>query len=219
VSKNKTEQAASGRAEPYARILDLTEAGLWIALLVVGSLVALAVLRDSETRYRPPATAMPAPDGLIEAEDFRELGKRRDFSFWLQPTSGFTSGNWSADGHMFANNTMEGDWVDLAFPKYESGLYTAELFATKAGDYGIIEILLNGKSLGEFDLWSGRGVLPTGALVLGELELTDEENVLRIKVAGKNEHSIAPYYQFGIDGIRIEKFAPAPATDEAGESQ
>jgi hypothetical protein len=45
LSEQESEQAYTGRAESRGRILDWTEAGLWIALLVVGSLVALAVLR------------------------------------------------------------------------------------------------------------------------------------------------------------------------------
>ena len=60
------------RAKSHGRILDWTEAGLWIVLLVVGSLVALAVLRDNEGRSRPRPAVKPAPGGLIEAENLPE---------------------------------------------------------------------------------------------------------------------------------------------------
>jgi len=197
------------RAERYGPILDLTEAGLWIVLLVVGTLVALAVLRDSEGRNRTRALAEPAPGGLIEAENLPVIAKSRDFTFWLQPSTGFSGGNWSADAHMFASNTAEGDWIDLQLPERKPGRYSIELFMTKAADYGIVEVSINGTPRGTFDLFSGRGVLPTGALELGDVQLGGREDVMRIAVIGKNPNATAPFFQFGIDGIRIRKAAPA----------
>jgi hypothetical protein len=216
VSKRGQKQAHADRAEPYGRILDLTEAGLWIVLLVVGSLVALAVLRDSETRNRPRADAKPAPGGLIEAEDLPVIAKSREFSFWLQPSTGFSAGYWSADGHMFAHKTVDGDWIELGLPVQEPGRYALELFMTKAADYGIIAVSVNGARRGTFDLWSGRGVVPTGALKLGDVELGGREDVIRFTVEGKNPNAMSPFFQFGIDGIRIKE--PASVRIEDGEA-
>ena len=215
MSEQETEHAHADRAKPYGRMLDWTEAGLWIVLLVVGSLVALAVLRDSETRNRPRADAKPAPGGLIEAEDLPVIAKSREFSFWLQPATGFRGGNWSKDGHMFAHDTAVGDWIEFRLPAQEPGRYALELFLTKAADYGIVAVSLNGAQLGTFDLWSGRGVVPTGALKLGDVELGGREDVLRVAVAGNNPNALPPFFQFGIDGIRIG--IPAPLTSSEGE--
>ena len=211
MTEGKHEQANAGRAEPYGRILDWTEAGLWIVLLIVGVLVALAVLRDSETRHRPSPTAKPAPGGLIEAENLPVIAKSREFSFWLQPASGFTGGYWSKDGHMFAHDTRQGDWIELRLPEQEPGRYALELFMTKAADYGIIGVFVNNTRLGAFDLWSGRGVVPSGALELGEVELVGRKNVLRLQVEGKNPNAAPPFFQFGMDGIRIR--VPASVSD------
>jgi hypothetical protein len=209
LSEAESEQAQTSRAESHGRILDWTEAGLWIVLLVVGSLVALAVLRDSEGRTRPRADAKPAPGGLIEAEDLLVIAKSRDFTFWLQPSSGFLAGNWSKDGHMFAHATNKGDWIQLRLPEREPGLYALEIFFTKAKDYGIIAAFVNETELGQFDLWSARDILPTGALQLGDVQLGGRKNVLRLEVVGKNPNASPPFYQFAIDGIRIRKSAPA----------
>jgi len=216
VTEGKNEQANAGRAEPHGRILDLTEAGLWIVLLIVGVLVALAVLRDSETRHRPSPTAKPAPGGLIEAEDLPVIAKSREFSFWLQPSSGFTGGYWSKDGHMFAHDTQQGDWIELRLPEQEPGRYALEIFMTKAADYGIVAVFVNNTRLGAFDLWSGRGVVPSGALKLGEVQLVGRKNVLRLQIEGKNPNATPPFYQFGIDGIRIR--VPASVSDAEGDS-
>jgi hypothetical protein len=203
------EPAHADRAKSHHRILDWTEAGLWIVLLVVGSLVALAVLRDSEGRNRIRAAAKPAPGGLIEAEDLPVIAKSREFPFWLQPSTGFPAGNWSKDGHMFASKPTLGDWIELRLPEREPGHYAFEIFFTKAADYGVIAVFVNEVRLGDFDLWSARDILPTGALKLGDVELFSRKNVLRLEVAGKNPNAAPPFYQFGIDGVRIGKPAPA----------
>jgi hypothetical protein len=216
VSKRGQKQAHADRVEPHGRILDLTEAGLWIALLVIGSLVALAVLRDGETRNRTRADAKPAPGGLIEAEDLPVIAKSREFSFWRQPSTGFSAGFWSDDSHMFAHKTEDGDWIELGLPEQEPGRYAIELFMTKAADYGIIAVSINGVRREAFDLWSGRGVVPTGAHKLDDVELSGSDDVIRFAIEGKNPNAISPFFQFGIDGIRIEE--PASLPDGDGET-
>jgi hypothetical protein len=212
VIETEREPAHADRSKLHGRILDWTEAGLWLVLLVVGSLVALAVIRDNDARTRPRADAKPAPGGLIEAEDLPVIAKSREFTFWLQPSSGFLAGKWSKDGHMFANGTRQGDWVELRLPEQEPGQYPLEIFFTKAADYGIVSVTVNEVELGNFDLWSPREILPTGALNLGDVQLGGSKSVLRVEVVGKNPNAAAPFYQFGIDGIRIGK--PEPAASE-----
>jgi hypothetical protein len=142
--------------------------------------------------------------GLIEAENMRVLGKSRDFTFWLQPTADFRTGRWSQDGHMFAFGTQKGDWIDLEFPEFEPGKYRMSLFMTKAADYGIVNVSLNGTPIGEpIDLWSGYGVMPTNKLDLGIVELRGEDDVLRLAVNATNPKAAAPFFQFGIDGVRL----------------
>ena len=215
MSEQTREPVHAARAKTYGRILDWTEAGLWIGLVVIGSLVALAVLHEDETRNRLRAALDPAPGGLIEAEDLPVIAKSREFSFWLQPASGFRGGNWSKDDHMFAHGTVDGDWIEFRLPVQEPGRYALELFLTKAADYGIVAVSVNGTRLGTFDLWHGRGVVPTGALKLSDVELGGSEDVLRVAVEGKNPNASSPFFQFGIDGIRIGE--PAPLT--SGESK
>jgi hypothetical protein len=184
------------------RWLDGIEAVLWVGLLVVGSIVALAVLREAEGT-RPPEHLV-APSGLIEAEELRLLGKSREFSFWLQPTSSFTGGRWSEDGQMLAAGTQAGDWLELELPEREPGRQRLEIFLTKAADYGVVTVSLNGSPLGgEIDLFSDRGVMPTGPLDLGEVELRGRGDVLRLAVPRANEKTAPPHFQFGIDGIRL----------------
>ena len=185
------------------RWLDGIEAILWVALLVIGSVVATAVLREIEGT-RPPEHLV-APSNVTEAEKLRLVNKSREFSFWLQPTSSFTGGRWSDDGQMLAVGTQQGDWLELELPpRDEPGKQRLEVFLTKASDYGIVTLALNGTPLGgEIDLFSDRGVLPTGAIDLGVVDLRREGDLLRITVVGANERTAPPHFQFGIDGIRL----------------
>jgi hypothetical protein len=116
---------------------------------------------------------------------------------------------------MFANTTARGDWIELRLPEREPGRYALELLLTKAADYGIVTVSVNGAKLGTFDLWYGRSVVPTGALKLGDVTLGGREDVLRVTVEGKNSNASPPYFRFGIDGIRIGE--PASVTSEAAE--
>jgi hypothetical protein len=184
------------------RWLDGIEAVLWIGLLVFGSVVALAVFREGEGN-RPPEHLV-APSGLIEAEQLRLVGKSREFDFWLQPTSSFSGGRWSEDGQMLAVGTQQGDWIELELPEREPGRQRLELFLTRAADYGVVAVSLNGTPLGgELDLFSDRGVVPTGAVDLGAVELRGKGDVLRIGVVRANPKTAPPHFQFGIDGIRL----------------
>ena len=108
---------------------------------------------------------------------------------------------------MFANGTRQGDWIELRLPEREPGLYELELFMTKAADYGIVAVYVNEVLLGTFDLLSLREVVPTGALKLGAVQLAGRKNTLRVEVVGKNPNAASPFYQFGIDGVRIGKTA------------
>jgi hypothetical protein len=200
-----TNAAPSESASPRTtldRWLDGIEAVLWIGLLVFGSVVALAVFREAEGN-RPPEHLV-APSDLIEAEQLRLVGKSREFDFWLQPTSSFTGGRWSEDGQMLAVGTQQGDWLDLELPEREPGKQRLEIFLTKAADYGVVSVSLNGAVLGgEVDLFSDRGVMPTGAVDLGAVELRGKGDVLRVSVVRANEKTAPPHFQFGIDGIRL----------------
>jgi D-arabinan exo alpha-(1,3)/(1,5)-arabinofuranosidase (non-reducing end) len=181
------------------RLLDAAEVVLWIALLVLGILIGLTVLRE----WAGPKPRQ-APESLVEAEDLPVVGRSRDFSFWLQPTKDFAGGGWSKDAHMFAVTDRIGDWIELGLPERKPGRYRLEIFATRAGDYGVLAASVDGQRAdGDIDLWSGEGVVPTGRIDLGSVELKGKGDVLRLEVIGANRKASPPFYQFGVDGIRL----------------
>ena len=203
--RDGNETASQGKRSRWLdRALDLAEAFLWIALLAVGSLIALTVLKEDSGR--PQRTATPAAEVSVEAEDMRVVARSRDFTFWLQPTTDFAGGRWSKDGQMFAHGAQKGDWIELELPEREPGSYRLELILTRSADYGIVSVSLNGVPIGEeIDLWSNRGVVPTDPLDFGSVELRGSGDVMRLEVTGANPASRAPHFQFGIDGVRLTR--------------
>jgi hypothetical protein len=211
MGSHEPETSIEGRA--WHRILDAIEALLWVGLIVAGGTVAFTVLRTDPDRESSRAELDPPPVGIVEAEALPVLS--RAFTFWLQSTADFRGGRWSSDGHMFAFGTQEGDWIDLALPEQEPGRYRLELFLTKAADYGVVAAFLNGELVGEeLDLWSSHGVVPTGAQDLGIVELRGRGDVLRLAIVGSHPAASAPFFQLGIDGVRLE-----PSRESSGASE
>jgi hypothetical protein len=188
------------RSVKAERIASWIEAGLWAGLLALGSLLALSVME--------PSAQTPPPRQLIEAEELEIVARSGKFNFWLQPTKDFAGGRWSGDGQMFAVRAQRGDWIELALPQLaapsDAQGYSLTLYLTRAPDYGIVSYHLNGSPLAvQTDLWSERGVLPTGPVDLGRVPLREGRNTLRITVNGTNPRSRAPHYQFGFDGLEL----------------
>ena len=191
------------------RVLDVAELVLWPALLIFGSLVAWEIFEQGKEAGWPPGV-FSAPSHIVDAEDLHLATLSRSFQVRLQPTSNFSRGRWSGDRHMFVVGMRKGDWLELELPVSDPGRYGLELFLTRSHDYGIVVVSLNGEPAGgEVDLWSGEGVVPSGPIDLGLVELGEAPNVLRITVVGTNSHSTAPFYQFGIDGVRLTPAAEA----------
>ena len=79
------------------------------------------------------------------------------------------------------------------------------LYTTRAPDYGVLEVLLDGQPLGAFDAW-GLGVLASGAVPLGQRHLPAGKHELRFVVRSKNPASTA--YHLGIDAIELVDLEP-----------
>ena len=156
---------------------------------------------------------------MIEAEDLQLTNQGGQFNFWLQPTSSFGEGVWSKGAHMFADRSRLGDWVEWVLPPTPAAEYQFEVFLTRARDYGVVQMSLNGTPIGEeIDLFVASGVVPTGAIDLGRVRLHEGSDILRLQVKGTNPSSVSPHYQLGIDGIRIVALLPSDSATPAESS-
>ena len=114
-------------------------------------------------------------------------------------------GAWSGEAHLWWTHGKPGDTLKLTLRVKESGAYRVKAQLTKAIDYGIMEISLDGKHVAgsPFDLFNRR-VVATGELDWGVFELDKGEHTLTVEIAGANEAAVKSY-MFGLDYVKLEK--------------
>jgi hypothetical protein len=140
--------------------------------------------------------------GALEGEKLKILAKTAGRAE-LQDMYGYGS-NWSGDAHLWWIEAKPGDTLDLAVPVQKAGTYRLKMQLTKAIDYGIVQLYLDGKKLGKsIDLFNDC-VVATGALDMGVHELDKGEHKLRVEIVGANEKAVKSY-MFGLDYLKLEE--------------
>lgn len=140
--------------------------------------------------------------GALEGEKLKVLSKTGG-NPQEQDLSGF-GGQWSNDAHLWWTDAKPGDKLDLAVPVGANGTYRLGLQLTKAPDYGIVQLYLDGQKIGDpIDLYHA-AVIPTGLLSLGEFQLTEGEHKLSVEIRGANDSAIKNY-MFGLDYLKLDR--------------
>jgi len=144
--------------------------------------------------------------GALEGEKLKILAKTAGRT-QLQDMYGFGP-NWSGDAHLWWIDAKPGAKLDLAVPVQKAGTYRLTMQLTKAIDYGIVQLYLDGKKLGApIDLFNN-GVVPTGVLDMGVHELDKGEHKLSVEIVGANEKAVKSY-MFGLDYVLLKDIASA----------
>ena len=98
------------------------------------------------------------------------------------------------------------DKLIIAVPVAESGKYEVSVGLTKACDYGIVQLSLDGRKVGKpIDLYNAT-VVPSGPIALGVNDLTKGQHKLTVEIVGANPKA-KKAYMFGIDRVDVK---PAP---------
>ena len=95
---------------------------------------------------------------------------------------------WYQDNQLWWRPNAVGQTVTLRLPAPEDGTYALSGRFTHANDYGTIQLIVNGKEVGEVDLFNADKVIAVDHEV-GVAELKKGDNELVLKVVGKNEKS------------------------------
>jgi len=112
-------------------------------------------------------------------------------------------GDWSNGAHLWWIEAKPGDRLDLAVPVAQAGKYRLTMQLTKAADYGIVQLSLDGRKLGgPIDLFNN-GVVPLGPILFGEQTLTAGEHKLTVEIVGANEKAVKAY-MFGLDYVKLD---------------
>lgn len=141
-------------------------------------------------------------EGAVEAERLRVLateGGRAD----TQQMSHFGAEKWSGEAQLFFTPKAQGAYLIVELPVPKPGRYELAVYYTKAADYGIVRLHLGGKALGEpFDGFN-RGVVPSGKVSYGTVDLAAGNHQLKFELIGKNAASTG--YYLGIDCLTLSR--------------
>jgi len=145
--------------------------------------------------------AVPKVQGALEGEALKVLSKTAG-QLRHQPMGGWGP-RWSGETHLWWTGAKPGDRLVLEVPAPKAGAYKLTVNLTKAIDYGIVQLSLDGKKLGEpLDLFN-HGVVPTGPLDLGTHTLEAGPHRLTVEIVGANPKA-KKAYMVGLDYVKLE---------------
>ncbi|MCB1234769.1 MAG: c-type cytochrome, partial [Verrucomicrobiae bacterium] len=123
-----------------------------------------------------------------------------------QPMGNFKADRWSGGRHLWWTDAKPGDELALEFSVSEDGDYLISTALTKARDYGIVSLFLDGATpLAEkVDLFNDPDVVTTGELSLGKHPLKAGAHTLNVKITGSNPAAVHRH-MFGVDYLRLLK--------------
>ena len=121
----------------------------------------------------------------------------------LQEMGHFETMKWKNDAQLWWTGARPGAKLELGVPVAAAGRYQVSVHLTKARDYGIVQLSLDGKKAGEpVDLFN-LGVVPSGPVVLGTYDLTAGKHVLTVEIVGANPQA-QKGYMFGISELELK---------------
>jgi hypothetical protein len=150
-----------------------------------------------------PVHVVQKVEGCQEGENLEVLeltGGRTE----NQDLAGFEQ-KFSSERHLWwMDNPRPGDKLTVAFDSPDAGRKNIEVNLTKANDYAIVQLYINGKKAGEpIDLFNQR-VVPTGPIDLGAFDLVKGKgNKLTVEIVGANDRAVKSY-MFGLDYILVK---------------
>jgi hypothetical protein len=106
---------------------------------------------------------------------------------------------WGGLGQLFVGSTL-GDWIEFVVPIQVTGTYEIEVWLTRAPDFGIVRVTIDGVDVEDIDLY-GPEVRATQGLSMGEFSLTAGPHTVRFSVIGRAPQSTDT--KIGIDTITL----------------
>ncbi len=142
-------------------------------------------------------------EGAVEGEALKVL-EIKGGNAKPQAMRGFGP-QWSGGAQLWWTGAKPGSVLTLELPVMEKGRYQVLGAMTKARDYGIFDVSLDGKVVSaDYDCFNGPQVIHTGELDWGVHELDKGAHKLVFTIKGANPEA-AKGYMVGIDYVRLEK--------------
>ena len=143
--------------------------------------------------------------GAIEAENVQATVTNGTAG--PQSMKNFAGGKWSGNSQLFWRGGGPGDTLSFKIDCAAEGDYALETVFTRASDYAIVQLSINGKALGDaIDLYHFSKVTTTGVLSrdVGKLTAGEHEISIAITKEGANPHAVQSKF-VGLDYVRLMK--------------
>ncbi|MCW3096685.1 MAG: hypothetical protein JWL77_2303 [Chthonomonadaceae bacterium] len=153
---------------------------------------------------RRPLSQVPPPFRIahaVECETCTVTAHSDGLGVEVQDTHPFP-GQWSSNAHLLGKGRKPGDFVELRIPA-PAGSHRLTLYATKAGDYGIVRLWINGQQIANDFNGYAPNVTPSGPIPLGTFAAQDGQYTLRVEVVGADPKAGGAKYLFGLDCIAV----------------
>jgi arylsulfatase A-like enzyme len=150
------------------------------------------------------ATVERARVPIIEAESLIDQAHADGGMLEVQKMDSFRS-EWGGDAQLWWVKARPGDVLTIPLYVDEGGEYELVGFFTRAKDYGIISLQVNGQEAGQlFDGYSPQ-VEASGPVSFGRFQLMSGENEVKITLVGKDVRSggYSDGFLVGIDGFTL----------------
>lgn len=152
-------------------------------------------LRDRLDWYAKPIVRIKP--GVYEGESMKVIDKPAGSNVSAQGLGDA----WSEGSQLFWVYNKPNGSLNLRLDTSKAGKYEVTAQFTKAGDYGIVQMWLDGQKLGDpLDLYNN-GVVTSGVVALGTVNLGAGQHRLMVQNLGKNDKSTN--YLFGLDYIKL----------------
>lgn len=151
-----------------------------------------------------PSAKVQHVDGAIEAETIANIKKTGGKTQTQQLVGGDIS--WSGDAHLWWTDAKPGDKLTLALNVTTKGRYNLIAQFTKARDYGIVQVYVDGKPAGKPIDFYNPSVVASGPITLGTYDLDTRGHNVILQITGANPKA-EKKYMAGIDYFKLEPAA------------
>jgi hypothetical protein len=157
-----------------------------------------------------PLSRLAAPE--LEAEGLAGAASVTGGRIEVQEMGTFREDGWGGNAQLWWVLARPGDRLRLPLPVAEAGTYELIGFLTRAGDYGIVRLHLDGQPLAPLVDGFSRQVEPTGPISFGRHTLPGGTVELEVELLGKDARSngYADGYLVGIDGFVLRPIGGTP---------
>jgi hypothetical protein len=136
---------------------------------------------------------------MIEAEHL-PIRDQKDCQAEIQDMATSGRENWG-NGHQLLGSARRGGYVELEVPVPTTSTYQLNVCFTRAPDYGVVQVSIDGKPIGQpVDGFKPR-LVPSVRVELGRVELQQGDHRVRFAALDKNRQSTG--FAMGIDCLEL----------------